>query len=497
MSSMSISRSKIFLILIISFIGGVFLANFYSLNFKFYLFISLFLLLVFGLIIRNKSFLLIIGAALIIFFGFLYFDWYIEKINPGQLPYDEVVTFEGIIDAYPDEREDKTKYTLKITNSDCEQLIGKRVLVDLSKQPKYNYSDLLKISGKIERPMDFDEFDYEMYLARYRIFALVKYNKFDPSAVGVQKISSGTGNKVFKLIYMLRTKIFSNFKKLFTEPHAGILSAIVLGLKRAIPSDFMERLRIIGLSHIMVISGFHVAVMIKIFQSITTSWSKKLVFLIGSLFLISFVVLTGGAPSVVRASIMAWLFLLAPILGRKGRITNILALTVFLMILENPLILVYDVSFQLSVLAVLGLIYLMPIFDKLVKRFGEIVGSAISATLSAQIMTLPLILVSFGRISVVAPLTNVIVTPFLPLIIPYGIIIAILSFISLKFTFVLSWPLTLLLKYIVIITDFFSSIRFSSIEISVGQWIIPLYFLILIPLLWIYYKRHKTNNNIT
>lgn len=479
---MNISKSKIFLMLILSFIFGVFLANFFQTNLLYYYFISIFIFFIFSIIVRNKIFLIISLSFITFLGGFYYFDQYLQKIVPQNIPYEENINFTARVCDYPDIREDKIKYTLKIIDSQDKNIIGTHILLSNPKYPQFEYGDNLKISAVLEKPENFDAFDYQMYLARYNVFGIIRYNEFDRQALKVEKISHEKFSIKY-FIFNLREQIYKNFQQLFSEPQSGILSAIILGLKRAIPEYFTEKLRIVGLSHIVVISGFHVAVMIKIFQSITKKQSKKLVFFLGTLFLIFFIVLTGASPSVIRASIMAWLFLLAPILGRKGNISNILALTVFVMILENPLILVHDVSFQLSVLAVLGLIYLMPIFDKIFKRFGEIVGSTISATLSAQVMTLPVIITSFGRVSIVAPLTNILITPLLPIIIPYGIFIALLSFMSLSVAFVASWPLNLLIKYIVFVTDFFTKLNFSSVEISTNKWFIPIYFLVLISII--------------
>ncbi len=490
------AKSKIFLILILSFVFGIFLANFYQINFELYFFISLFLFFVFTIILRQKILFIISSSLIIIFAGFLYFEHYLLSVIPQNLPYDKNIHVSAVIDAYPDIREDGSKYIVKVIQSQDQSLMGAHILLNLPRYPQYKYADQLSINGKLEKPQNFDAFDYEMYLARYNVFAIMRYSEFDKNTLSIEAVSYQRKNLI-SYIYTLRTNVYNNFKRIFTEPEAGILGAVILGLKRAIPDDFIEELRIVGLSHIVVISGFHVAVMIKIFQSITTRWSKKRTFLIGTLFLIFFIILTGATPSVIRASIMAWLFLLAPIIGRKGKITNILALTVLLMILQNPLILVYDASFQLSVLAVLGLIYIMPIFDKIFSRYGEIIGSTISATLSAQVMTLPIILTSFGRVSIVAPLTNILITPLLPIIIPYGIVISVLSFFDLRLTFILSWPLVMLLKYMIVITSLFSTFSFSSIKISAGNWFILIYFIMLTIILGIFnhYERKITQKH--
>lgn len=490
---MIFSRSKIFLYFIVSFTLGIFLANFYVLNYVYYIFLSLFLLLVFSIVIRQKTLLIVICCIFSLLAGFLYYDSYLEKIIPTQIKYGSNIELSCTVVSYPDEREDHTKYVVSVDDSDDKYLVGKKILIDLPKYPAYKYGDRITIKGIIAKPEKFDEFDYGMYLARYKIFATMTYDRFDESALVVEKISGGLGNKLISNIYAFREKVYVNIRKIFPEPQAGIVAAIILGLKQAIPADFMEKLRIVGLSHIVVISGFHVAVMIKIFQSIGKSWSKKSVFVIGSLFLLFFIILTGASPSVIRASIMAWLFLLAPILGRKGKITNILTFTVLVMLLENPLILLHDVSFELSVLAVLGLIYLMPIFDRPLSRFGKIIGPTISATLSAQIMTLPIVLLGFGRFSIVAPLVNILVTPLLSVIIPYGILISLVSLIFIRYSFILSWPLNFLLKYIIYVVNLFSSFKYSSVDVSIGSTFVAIYFLVLIFLIYLFnfYERKK------
>jgi competence protein ComEC len=432
-----------------------------------------------SIILQNKYLLIVFVSTMVLFLGIYYCNTFRLRNLSKTLPYDQDLSFEAVVDDYPDERENNVKYTLKILKSDHEILKDQHILMTLPQYPKYVYSDILSVSGQLEKPQNFHGFNYEMYLARYNIFSIVKYSQYSKTNPSVQKVGFDDSNKFYNLMYFIREKIRGNFSKIFPEPELGMVSAIVLGLKRAISSDVMEKLRIVGISHIVVISGFHISVIVKIFQSIFATLGKKTVFVLGTFVLIGFIVLTGASLSVIRASVMAWLFLLAPILGRRGHITNLLFLTIVVMILQNPLIIAYDIGFQLSVLSVLGLIYLMPIFDKIFSKLGDIVGTAVSATLSAQIMTLPVVLHSFSRFSVVAPIANIVITPIVPIIIVYAITIAIASFINMQISFIISWPLLFMLRYIISVTDFFSQLSFASIELQFKSYYVILYFIIL------------------
>jgi competence protein ComEC len=181
--------------------------------------------------------------------------------------------------------------------------------------------------------------------------------------------------------------------------------------------------------------------------------------------------MTGASSSVVRAAIMVMLVLAAPLLGRHAKSINILVLTAFVMILFNPLILRYDLGFALSFLSISGLILLSPLIIKKFEK-GKLaktpaaVKSPLIETISAQVFAFPLILYSFSRVSIIAPLTNVLILPFIPLTMLLGFVAAILGMISRFLGEIFAYFPFFFLKYMIVVVKSCSKIPFASIEVN-------------------------------
>lgn len=482
------SKSKIFIGFLISFLIGIFLANFFGFknNVIFLFFISFFIVVVISTILRNKIMLVLSFYLISIGLGFIYFNNYINKINTN-FPYNKYVEFEAIVADYPDTRADKIKLIVKVTKSIKENIpLSSKILIDVPRYPEYKYEDKLTINGILEKPENFVNFDYEKYLYKSEIFALVK-NSFTTK---VEKIGTEKENLFYQYIYALKNKLTNVISSILNEPYAGFLSALVLGNKRKIPADLMELFNIIGISHIVVVSGYHVAVITKIFEKISLNWPKLLRFIIGNIVLISFVILSGAQASVIRAAIMAWLFIVAVYIGRSSKIFNALIITCFIMVFLNPMILVYDVGFQLSIASIIGILFLTPIIDKKIAIKNYYLRTIISTSLGAQITTMPLVAYYFGRISLIAPLANFLIIPIIPIVMTIGIIVMIVSVLSSRLGFFLAWPIYFLEKYIFFIVKNLSQIKFISINIIFDKWyyIFLFYFILFIFIKIIYLK---------
>ncbi len=153
-----------------------------------------------------------------------------------------------------------------------------------------------------------------------------------------------------------------------------------------------------------------------------------------------------------------------------------------LMLIENPLLLRSDVGFQLSFLAVLGIIYLMPVFQDLLKKISNSknfssLRDVISMTLAAQIFTLPLLVYNFGYISLVSLVVNVLIVPMLSFIMIFGFIFSISGIIWQPLGWVLSFPSWLFLTYLVKVVDFFFQAPYLVFEIS-WIWLVIFYLIL-------------------
>lgn len=203
---------------------------------------------------------------------------------------------------------------------------------------------------------------------------------------------------------------------------AAFMEGILVGARTQLPKDIQDNLNAVGLSHIVAVSGYNLTILVAAFAFLLRKkW--KWASLVGSLSLIvCFVIITGAGASVVRAAIMASIFLLGIYAGRGVRIEVCLALGLIVTLILSPTQLTGDLSWQLSFLSLSGIVFISPkILAILPKRGGlGVISEILAITLAAQLATLPLLAYAFGRISIVAPLANLIIMPLVPLLMLIG-----------------------------------------------------------------------------
>lgn len=195
-----------------------------------------------------------------------------------------------------------------------------------------------------------------------------------------------------------------------------------------------------------------------------------------------------GAPaSAIRAGIMASLLLIAQYFGRFSTASRAIIFAATLMLLQNPLILRLDIGFQLSFLATLGLIHLQPILSDYFKKIPNFfqLRNNLSATLSAQTFVFPILVYNFGQISIISPITNILILPLIPFLTILGFIFSFIGIFWQILGQFFSWPAWLLLTYILKIIDFSSKIPFASLIFKNIHWIfLIISYLILGVVIW-------------
>jgi len=264
-------------------------------------------------------------------------------------------------------------------------------------------------------------------------------------------------------------------------------------------------LNVTGTRHIAAVSGMNITIISSLIFSfaLRLGLRKNWAFYssIGLLFL--FILMIGAPASAVRAFIMAGAFLLAERLGRPRSASRAVCFAATLMLASNPLLLTKDIGFQLSFLAILGLIYLQPFFFARLRFLPDpkilSVRTALSATLSAQVFTLPILVYNFGYISLVSPITNILIVPVLAPVTILIFIFAISGIISEPLGFLMSFPTWLSLTYIIKIIDGFSRLPFASLAVENLHWVwMPTFYLILGGFIWCYnYKRGRNGSLFT
>ncbi len=297
--------------------------------------------------------------------------------------------------------------------------------------------------------------------------------------------------KIYPLKYKLREIIYENF----SPPNSSILAALTLGDKQYISKEWKQKLNIAGVRHITAVSGLHVVIVsgILLWLGIRIGLYRGQAFYFALFFLWFFILMIGFQPSAVRAGIMGSMLLFCQKIGRQRVTDRALLLTAAVMLAINPLLLRYNVGFQLSFLATLGIIYLMPFLQNLFERIkltklGE-VSNLLAMTFSAQIFVLPILIYNFGQFSLVSPITNVLIVPLLPYIMIAGFIFLIGGLLWQGLGWILSFPVWFLLSYVTGIVDLFSRFSFSSIVFQISWIWLPIFYLIIGYLLWYIQKK--------
>lgn len=455
---------------------GVGLSSFWALDFI-YIY-SLLLATAVALFFCWPNFLYRALGLCILFFllGILRFNLSLpNKNNPHHISYynGQKITVEAVIAEESDVRLDGQKLTVNVVETEhCSVSTCPnqgRILITAPLYPQYEYGDFLKINCQIQAPEKIEDFSYDKYLARYDIYSVCWRGQ-------IEKVGSNQGNSVKATLIAIKTKFLEALNNSLPEPHASLMAGILIGARRGIPQYLLDAFSRVGVTHIIAISGSNITIIAAVLISLVQllSLPRRYNFWLITLAIGLFVIMTGASASVVRAGVMGVFVLLAKELGRSSRATNALVFTAFVMLLINPKILVFDAGFQLSFLATMGLVYINPILQNYTKAWGEWLGvkEVLVTTMSAIIMTTPLILYQFGRFSVVAPLANILIVPLVPLVMAVGFLVGMVGLVSTTLGQILGWGAWLVLQYIISAAEWLSSWPWASLELGGFHWVL-------------------------
>ncbi len=485
--SRQIFPHQYFTLVLLPFLLGVFLATFLKSDFLIFFWLACGFLVLLFLFWKYEFLRLLFLGLIFIFSGAGYLNWRQASIKIN-LPYGKNVNFLAMISALPEKSGQSQK--LVVSPSKNSNMAGK-ILLTTRDYTTYRYGDILQVSGAITKPEPFENFDWGKYLeTQYGVYGVILNPK-------ISQIGAGKGSIFYRAIYFLREKIEGKLTLLLHEPEGGLLHGLLLGGSKQMSQDLQNAFRKAGLSHIVVISGFNITIILKVFHDLIARFWRRLAFAGGILAVLVFVVLTGADSAVVRAGIMGGVMILGYQIGRRGSLSIALLLAGVLMILQNPLVLRFDVGFQLSFLAVLGLAFLSPILGKffekmwLIHKTPFIFKEALATTLSAQIFVLPILLFNFKYISLVAPLANVLVLSLIPLTMLLGFVGLVLAFIWIpagQFFAFIPW---IFLHWIVWVAQKLSALPWSALQIEKWNgWLIVGYYIVLAGMLFfLQYKK--------
>lgn len=464
-------RAQWFLILVAGFTSGVALRSFIDFGSAFTLFLvfaGVTLFLFYALKKDRKVFLV---SLAIISLGLGMFRYDLSDANRGDPLLNNkignTVSVRGIISEEPDMRGDHTNLTVDVTElnvTEEKHSIKTRALIVTDRYPSWNYGDEVSVTGKLLLPKNFENedtgrsFDYVSYLAKDGIF----YQLIRPD---ISRIGEGKGNVVKRNLLALKRAFLDRVSRVIPEPESSLLGGLLVGAKQSLGKDLLNDFRTAGVIHIVVLSGYNLTIVAEAIMRFFSFAPRMTSLMLGGGSIVLFSIMTGAGATVVRASIMALLALLARATGRIYEITLTLLFAGFVMLLYNPKILIFDPSFQLSFLATLGLIHGAPLLEKHLKFFPKTFGlrDIVSATLATQIFVLPLLLYMMGNFSIVSLPVNLLILPFIPLTMLFGFLAGIAGFISIFLSFPFAFIAHLFLWYELKVVEVAAAIPFASI----------------------------------
>jgi competence protein ComEC len=318
----------------------------------------------------------------------------------------------GVVVDDPRPRADRLQLVLSdvVVESGQPRRLADRLLVWLPRGHEVRAGDRIGITGRLELAEDFDGFAYREYLTRQGIGAIVR-------ARGADQLSAGGGFGA--ALATLRGALLDGMNDRVPEPEAALGAGILLGVRSSIAPEINDAFAAAGLTHVVAISGWNIAIVAALVMALVrpmgrTRGGRWTTALVAAATVGGYVLLTGASPSVVRAALMAGAMLVGRLGGSRAHATSALGLAALVMLLVAPPVL-WDIGFQLSLLATAGLIWFGRGIEGRLRRWPAWLREPVALTLAAQLTTLPVILVNFERLSLVAPLSNVLVVPLVPL----------------------------------------------------------------------------------
>ncbi len=505
-----ISKNKLFIFGTIFFLIGIFLHNF-LLNIKLSFIIAILLLFyLFNFWIYAKKFSIYL---LVIFFSFLFWIIYSNFYN------EKILEKQNFVGQFYDNKKHKIIFEIVEVNKKLDfsvNYIGKIKQIDEKKVEKdiwkikilikipRNYDialwEKLEIYEKITEIKSFsDSFDYKNFLKTKDIFIVVR-----PFNLKFLEKENKKNDNIFlekkenfnKNLQKFRKRFIEIVHIIYPEKEAIFLAWILIGAREEIPKDLKDNFNNSGLTHLIAVSGFNITIIV-IFLSFLFKFLPVYlrVFLVTS-FIIVFTMIVWANPAVIRASIMWVLAYFIISSGRKGDSLAILLFTAFAMTIYNPLVLNFDVSFHLSFLAVLGLLYTQRFWEKVFYFLPSLfaIKESFVLTLSAFSFTIPIVMFNFGQISVLSPIANMLVGWAIPFAMLFGFLAVLLYFIS-PALWILFWVIDyIFLKYVIVIVTIFWEFKYSIFKVDFWEYarfLEIIYFIFLVFLILFFRKKNK------
>ena len=416
-------------------------------------------------------FVFLIGAALAYGASQDVLSLWGEKLKPTKplTLQDERV----MIVNFPVEKKTYQEIRLKLfcQERDCQKQILWRAPLGVS----YQAGESFLFSCQLTYVENFsEEFDYRLYLAKERVGFIC-----EDGAVG-ERLPVTFSGSFFQKLEQGRKFTERSLTRALPEPELGLAKGLILGGGQYLGKDIQEDFQRIGMTHIVAVSGYNILLVAGagffLFERVGL-WRRQKIFL-ACMGVWAFIIFVGAPASAVRAGSMALLFFLAMATGRKSSGLVVVLASAFLMLVHNPLLLFYDIGFQLSFMALLGILFASMDYEAETSGVKERFFQAVKTTFWVEALILPLIMYHFGTLTWFSLVANIVLLPLVPLaMLGTFVLLPLAAFLPTSLLAIVTAPIYTLLWLLIRFAEYFGAFSWVLID-GVGvtwQWLLLWY----------------------
>lgn len=404
-------KDQVFLFACLGCIGGVFVGSFFVVSW-WIIFLLFAVWVALTIVFPHKDVLLFVFPLVLFAIGVLFVTDSLDRFREGKMHVGEVSGIARIVND-PEERDFYRHVILRMESCESEYCPEEKILWQASRTAAAVPGARVAFSCVLELPENFDAaFDYRMFLAKDDIGYVCR------KASRAEILPEDMRARFTGLFFMPKRAFERALERSLPQPEAGLAEGLILGGDNRLPETLRRAFVKAGLSHIVAISGYNIALIAQGFVILGIGiglWRRQALWF-AALGIVLFIVLVGAPASAVRAGIMGLCAFAALFVGRLSRSVNMLLFAAALMLFFQPLLLRYDVGFQLSFLAALAIIIALPFMERLLpeeffwKSFVEIA----LLTFSVELFVVPILVYQFQMFSPFALVANTLLLPLVP-----------------------------------------------------------------------------------
>jgi competence protein ComEC len=413
---------------------------------------------------------------------------------------DRTAVVAGTVAGDPDKRATSLRVPIRVETINGQDAPHGTLLALLPRETQVAYGEKVEVRGLVGLPQSFETdtgrvFDYPGYLRVRGISAVMPRAEL--------RSREPAGITLLGPLYALKHAFEKSLEQTIDEPEASLLEGMLLGERGGFSNELLHAFIVVGLIHIVVLSGSNIAIIAEAVFRLLGLWRglpRGWLYALGFIAIVLFALMAGGGAATVRAVIMGAIAILARYLRRPQAALRALIVAAALMIFWNPLVLFYDNGFLLSVLATFGLITLAPFIEARLTRLPAWksfnLRSIIATTLAVEIFILPALLYTSGTFSFFSLPINAIVLPAVPLVMLAGFAAGVLGFLHPLLAFIPAFAAQLMLRLIIGIAELSAAVPVASaIVVPFPGWVAAMAYVPLALLAaWAYAKAGRTRS---